>query len=121
VSGQIAHLLPALNAPYQIARVAINNAEERWSPGMLVEGNILVNTHEVALKVEKSAVQSLEGQTGVFVKGGTTYTFAPLAFGRSDAKAVEVLSGLAKGQPYVSANSYLIKADIEKSAAEHVH
>jgi cobalt-zinc-cadmium efflux system membrane fusion protein len=32
-----------------------------------------------------------------------------------------VLAGLKPGTPYVSENSYLIKADIEKSGASHDH
>ncbi len=41
--------------------------------------------------------------------------------GRRDARFVEVLEGLAPGTPYVTDNSYLIKADIEKSGASHDH
>jgi cobalt-zinc-cadmium efflux system membrane fusion protein len=32
-----------------------------------------------------------------------------------------VLGGLKPGTPYVAKNSYLIKADIEKSGASHDH
>ena len=34
---------------------------------------------------------------------------------------VEVLEGLTPGTSYVTANSYLIKADIEKAGASHDH
>jgi cobalt-zinc-cadmium efflux system membrane fusion protein len=34
---------------------------------------------------------------------------------------VEVVDGLAPGTEYVTDNSYLIKADIEKSGASHDH
>ena len=57
----------------------------------------------------------------VFVKEGEEYRFAPLTLGRSDGKYIEVISGIRAGQEYVSKNSYLIKADIEKSEAEHEH
>ncbi|MDP2380154.1 MAG: heavy metal resistance protein CzcB, partial [Pseudohongiella sp.] len=39
----------------------------------------------------------------------------------TDGEFVEVLSGLSAGESYVVDNSYLIKADIEKSGAEHAH
>jgi cobalt-zinc-cadmium efflux system membrane fusion protein len=42
-----------------------------------------------------------------------------LELGRRDARAVEVLKGLEPGAEYVVANSYLVKADIEKSGASH--
>ncbi len=38
-----------------------------------------------------------------------------------DAENVEVLGGLEPGTEYVTGNSYLIKADIEKSGASHDH
>jgi cobalt-zinc-cadmium efflux system membrane fusion protein len=34
---------------------------------------------------------------------------------------VEILSGLKAGEEVVTAQSFLIKADIEKSTAEHDH
>jgi cobalt-zinc-cadmium efflux system membrane fusion protein len=44
-----------------------------------------------------------------------------LELGRQDDEWVEVLGGIEQGTRYVSANSYLIKADIEKSGAAHDH
>lgn len=58
---------------------------------------------------------------GVFIKEGESYRFLPLTLGRMDDHYVEVLDGLEEGQQYVNQNSYLIKADIEKSEAEHEH
>jgi cobalt-zinc-cadmium efflux system membrane fusion protein len=55
------------------------------------------------------------------VKNNTEYVFTPLQLGRSDMDYVEVIAGLKPGQWYVTTNSYLLKADIEKSEAEHAH
>jgi cobalt-zinc-cadmium efflux system membrane fusion protein len=44
-----------------------------------------------------------------------------LELGRRDAERVEVLGGLTPGTEYVTENSYLVKADIEKSGASHDH
>jgi cobalt-zinc-cadmium efflux system membrane fusion protein len=44
-----------------------------------------------------------------------------LELGRRDAERVEVLGGLRAGTEFVTGNSYLIKADIEKSGASHDH
>ena len=57
----------------------------------------------------------------MFVKHGEEYIFTPLILGRRDDSHYEVLDGLEAGDEYVSVNSYLIKADIEKSEAEHEH
>jgi cobalt-zinc-cadmium efflux system membrane fusion protein len=44
-----------------------------------------------------------------------------LELGKQDEKWVEVLGGLEAGTRYVTKNSYVIKADIEKSGASHDH
>jgi len=121
ITGKIAHIIPALNKPYQLARVQFNNLVYGLSPGLLVEGYIVIGEFPVKLAVVKSAIQSMGQQRGVFIQKGNQYEFTLLQFGRSDDTYTEVLSGLAASQAYVSKNSYLIKADIEKSEAEHEH
>ena len=49
------------------------------------------------------------------------YEARPVTLGRRDSEWVEIEQGLAPGARYVTANSYLIKADIEKSGAAHDH
>lgn len=117
----IRHLIPALDKPYQLARVDFDNRDRGLSPGLLVEGHIEISTITTKLAVAKDAIQHIDGQPGVFVKQGDEYQFVPVMVGRSDDRHVEVLSGLSQGQEYVTRNSYLIKADIEKSEAEHDH
>jgi len=121
ITGKIAHIIPALNKPYQLARVQFNNQKYGMSPGLLVEGHIVTGNMTVALAVVKDAIQTMGEQRGVYIQQGEQYEFAPLQLGRSDDTYTEVLSGLTTKQSYVSKNSYLIKADIEKSEAEHEH
>jgi len=121
ITGKIAHIIPALNKPYQLARVEFNNQKYALSPGLLVEGHIVTGNISVSLAVLKDAIQIMGEQRGVYVQQGEQYEFAPLQLGQSDDTYVEVLSGLTAKQSYVSKNSYLIKADIEKSEAEHEH
>jgi cobalt-zinc-cadmium efflux system membrane fusion protein len=121
LSGPIQHIIPALDKPYQLARVVFDNRQKKLSPGLLVEGRIVVDEFVAKLAVVNDAVQTMNGQSGVFVKQGEAYAFTPLVLGRGDDQHVEVLSGLSLGQEYVSKNSYLLKADIEKSEAEHQH
>ena len=121
LGGPIQHIIPALDKPYQLARVVFDNRPKALTPGLLVEGHIVVDEFTAKLAVENDAIQSIGEQPGVFVKQDDEYAFAPLGLGRRDDRYVEVLSGLKPGQLYVSKNSYLIKADIEKSEAEHEH
>jgi cobalt-zinc-cadmium efflux system membrane fusion protein len=44
-----------------------------------------------------------------------------LELGRQAGEWAEVLGGLEPGTVYVTENSYVLKADIEKSGASHDH
>ncbi|GAA5317060.1 MAG: hypothetical protein AseanaTS_22640 [Candidatus Pelagadaptatus aseana] len=121
IAGKVSHIIPSLDKPYQLARVELDNRQLRLSPGLLVEGRIVIAEFQVPLAVEKAGVQQLGGRSGVFIQEEETYRFAPLTLGRADEHYVEVLGGLEINQRYVSQNSYLVKADIEKSEAEHAH
>jgi cobalt-zinc-cadmium efflux system membrane fusion protein len=50
-----------------------------------------------------------------------TYEVRMLTLGKRDDQWVEVIEGLKPGTEYVTGNSFLIKADIEKSGASHDH
>jgi cobalt-zinc-cadmium efflux system membrane fusion protein len=74
--------------------------------------------------VPEEAVQSVEGQTAVFVPvAGEQNTFAKRAVtvGKPIAGLVPVLSGLAEGESFVAQGSFLLKADLGKGSAEHQH
>jgi cobalt-zinc-cadmium efflux system membrane fusion protein len=49
------------------------------------------------------------------------YQAQPVTLGRRDASHVEVTAGLKPGARVVIAESFLVKADIEKSGASHDH
>lgn len=148
LSSKIEHLLPAEGHPYVLARAKISDSQKGLYPGAMVEGQIVSGVFDVKLAVQNSGLQIMEGSTGVFIKHDHEYTFMPLVLGRSDGEFTEVISGLGISEfgisglsvlelgndinaeadthienkaEYVTKNSYLIKADIEKSEAEHEH
>ena len=65
-----------------------------------------------------TALQTAEDQDVVYVQQGETYHTRPVKLGRRDAERAEVLEGLKAGERVVVAQSFLIKADIEKSTVE---
>lgn len=121
VESTVDHVVPSMESSYQLARVKLENSKQILSPGLLVEARVVVGRVPVSLAVAKDAVQTLGGRQGVFVKTGDEYRFTPLVLGQRDDHFYEVVDGLKSGDEYVSENSYLIKADIEKSEAEHEH
>jgi cobalt-zinc-cadmium efflux system membrane fusion protein len=121
--AKIAMLFPTADALSQtlVAIAPIANEKGKWRPGMTVEGDVRVSEEQVSLAVRASALQTMEGQTVVFVKEGDSYEMKSVRTGISDGEYVEILSGLQSGQDYVSENSFIIKADILKSGAAHEH
>jgi cobalt-zinc-cadmium efflux system membrane fusion protein len=108
-------------SPTVIARVPLENLDSVWTPGLLVEGLVHIESAEVALAVKNDALQLFEDNQVVFVLEGETYEPRMVTLGRSDPFLTEILSGLELGERYVVANSYLIKADLEKVGVEHDH
>jgi membrane fusion protein, heavy metal efflux system len=104
-----------------VARATLDNADGRWRPGSAVSAKVTVARRPVAMAVPLSALQTFRDWEVVFVRVGDTYEVRPLEPGRRDATQVEVLSGLREGDDVVVEQSYLVKADIEKSGASHDH
>jgi len=123
VNGKIAWLSPiAAHASQSVqARVVINNKKKHFRPGQFIRGHVTVAKHNVPLAVRKSGIQGFRDFQVVFAKIDDTYEVRMLELGREDSDWVEVLDGLKPRTEYVTKNSYLIKADIEKSGASHDH
>lgn len=90
-------------------------------PGTFARAEIAVAQYDVALAVKRQALQSFRDFTVVYAKVGETYEVRMLDLGRQAGEWIEVLGGLDEGTEYVTDNSFLIKADIEKSGASHDH
>jgi len=108
-------------SPTVIARVPLENANSIWTPGLLVEGYVHIESSEVSVAVKNSALQTYENNQVVFVLEGETYEPRIVTIGRSDPFSTEILMGLEPGERYVVSNSYILKADLEKEGTEHEH
>lgn len=104
-----------------VARATIDNSDGLWRPGSAVKARITVDVEPVDLMVPLAAVQQFRDWDVVFVRVGDTYEVRPVELGKRDGERVQILSGLDKGAQVVVEQSYLVKADIEKSGASHDH
>jgi cobalt-zinc-cadmium efflux system membrane fusion protein len=104
-----------------VVRVELKNPPAGLVPGAFVSGDIQVAEYEVPLAVKRSGLQAFRDFTVVYAKVGDEYEVRMLELGREAGEWVEVLGGLKAGTVYVTDNSYIIKADIEKSGASHDH
>jgi membrane fusion protein, heavy metal efflux system len=104
-----------------VAHASLDNSAGLWVPNQRVSALLSVADFAVPLRVDKRALQAFRDWQVVFIKVGDSYEIRPLELGRSDDNFIEVLSGLQVGDSYVVQNSYLLKADLEKSGASHDH
>jgi membrane fusion protein, heavy metal efflux system len=119
--SRIERLLPIARSQALVARARLDNVDGRWRPGMTVDGEVTLAVRNVGLAVERIGLQRFRDFTVVFAKVGETYEVRMLELGAQDDTFVEVVGGLKLGTEYVTEQSFLIKADIEKSGASHDH
>jgi cobalt-zinc-cadmium efflux system membrane fusion protein len=119
-STTLDRVLPGMATASQstVGRAIVINTDGNWRPGASVRVRVSVSQDAVARVVPLEAIQSLRGQEVVFVREGENYEARPVKLGRRDGHYAEVLDGVAIGDDVVVEQSYLIKADIEKSSVE---
>jgi len=123
VAGSISYVGALLGEQTRTARarVTLTNPDGAWRPGLFVTVSVFGEQQDVPLAVPADAVQTIGNQTMVFkaVPGG--FEARPVRVGRSDARAVEVLSGIEAGDQVASRNTFVLKSELGKASAGHGH
>jgi cobalt-zinc-cadmium efflux system membrane fusion protein len=120
--GVIAAISTAGAGPAAImARVVLDNRSNQWTPGQLVNAQVTTARFDAPVVVPLAALQRYRDGDAVFLNRADGYQAQPVELGRRDGRYAEITGGLAAGMQVVVANSYLVKADIEKSGASHDH
>lgn len=104
-----------------LARAKLDNTQGKWHAGLTVRGEANISERAVPVAVRTSGLQRFRDFTVVFAQVGNTYEVRMLELGANDGNLAEVVEGIKPGTAYVSENSFLIKADIDKSGASHDH
>ena len=102
-------------------RAFIPNPNNQLQVGQFVSADITLESFTVPMAIEKKALHAFRDFNVVFAKFGDQFEVRMLTLGRSSGEWVEVLSGIDVGSEYATDNSYILKADIEKSGASHDH
>jgi len=123
VESQLAYLSPigSPNTQTLLARVVLPNPDRSWRPGLFATAEVEVGATPVPVAVAVDALQRLRDWDVVFIESGGVFEAQPVELGRRDATQVEIVSGLAAGQRYVAAGSFILKAEAGKSGASHDH
>jgi cobalt-zinc-cadmium efflux system membrane fusion protein len=121
--GKVIFVSPLLNADTRAARVvvALPNKDLAWRPGTYVNAEVEIAQDTVPVRIPKSALQTVAGKRVVFVRTDSGFEKREVELGRSDDDAFEVAAGLKPGEDIAVANTFLLKAELGKSEADHDH
>lgn len=111
----------AANPAVHYARAVLDNRNGQWQPGEWLELTALTDHRTGLLLIDRRALQTSEQRSVVFVRKDDHFMVRPVIIGRRNGDLVEILSGLEAGEEYAVANSYLVRAELEKSGAAHSH
>ena len=120
-AATIMFVSPLLDKETRAARVvaSVDNAARKWRPGSFITAEIPTDEAPAAIVVPKTALQSVKGETVVFVRTENGFEARKIVTGRQDARLVEVTAGLVVGERVATGNTFVLKADLGKAEAEH--
>lgn len=122
-TGSISYISPLLDEATRTAtaRVVLSNPDGSWRPGLFITGVVEVESVQAAIVVPKTALETIDNQTVVFVQTDEGFVPQPVTLGKSSVTYVEILSGLSTGQTYVKKGGFTLKAELAKGSLESGH
>jgi cobalt-zinc-cadmium efflux system membrane fusion protein len=129
--GVVTFIAPIVDATTRTAqvRIEVQDGAIPLKPGMFAQVEIVATgtageEPPPVVAVPEGAIQLVEGGTSVFVPvpgEENTFTRRSVSVGRNIGGLVAVHSGLVEGEQLVVAGSFILKAELGKSTAEHAH
>jgi len=119
--GKIAFISPALDESTRTAtaRIVLDNADRHWKPGLFVTARIEVNPRRAEVVIPRTALQTVDQQTVVFVQTDHGFKPRPVQVGRTTKQRAEIVKGLSPGERFAATNALAIKAELNRAALEH--
>jgi len=104
-----------------IARIVLPNPRRVWRPGLFVTAHVRTDLVSAPVVIADRAIQSVRGESVVFVEEGEGFRTQAVEIGRTDGEWTEIRSGLRPGDRVVVENSFVLKSELLKSEAGHGH
>ena len=114
----VAFVLPVINETSRTAtaRVIVANTDGSLTPGQFVTADLSVGNASPVVRVPQTAVQIVEDKPSIFVPVEGGFAPKPVMIGATAGGFVEIRSGLAVGETFVSQGGFTLKAQLEKDA-----
>lgn len=115
--GKIRFIAPNVGEETRTARAlaVLDNTAGRLRPGSFVTARIAVDSQSAQVRVPKTALQTHEGETVVFVATDEGFVPRPVRTGISNGDFVEIVDGLQKGERYAQTGAFTLKAQMAKA------
>ena len=119
VSAKVIFVSPLLDRETRNARViaSLPNPDHRWRPGTFVTAEIPLGDAPSKVIVPRKALQTIKGTPTLFVRDKDGFEARPVRAGREDDDDVEIVSGVAPGETIAIANTFTLRAELEKAEA----
>lgn len=99
-------------------RIELPNPGRRLKPQMLVTVSVAATAPRTVLVVPARALQTMDGESVVFVQSGDEFTRRPVTIGATVDGQVEIVRGLAAGDRVATAGAFLLKSALSAPAPE---
>ncbi len=121
IAASIAYLSPIGSSETQsaLARAIVANPDRRLRPGLFVTARLTLSERKVAIAVKSTALQTIENRTVVFVRSGDKFEARDVEIGERDPQSVEITFGVLEGDVYAARNSFILKSEMGKGAADN--
>ncbi len=125
-TSEIMYVSPMINEESRSGKaiVELDNVNNKWHPGDFVKTEIVIASDkaDVNLTIPVSAIQKINGEPYAFVRNDQGFIAKKLAMKASkNNDYIQVESGLTMGDEIAVTNTFLLKAELGKSEAEHSH
>lgn len=126
--GMIEYIRPTLSEATRtaLARIVIDNKEGKWLPGMFVNVELNVQNDEQGILIPSESAVFLNNEYVAFTQGFShdgEYGFEKkdIKVGFDNGQEIQVVAGLSENEIIASGETFLLKAELGKSSAEHSH
>lgn len=119
-TGSIKYISPILSHETRTftARCVLRDARDDFTPGAFVRASVVVDQIDASVVVPRDAVQSLDGESVVFVQSPNGFIPQEVSIGATDDQYVEITAGLEEGGKYVASGSFALKAHMITSGMD---
>lgn len=104
-------------------RLVVDNPGHRLKPGMFGRADLGATTSASApsVVVPAEAVQDVEGRPSVFVEEEGAFEARAVTIGEENAVEVQILAGVAAGEPVVVKGAFTLKSELAKAELGEGH